>query len=214
MFTKIAAALSLISVAAAGSGSISITPHDVYGSSIGVLGCKVDVNRIAYWPSFPGCTNLCKKVTVGQNSLYLLHIDQSGGAYDISYDAWNYLQTGQSAMKSPVQGGGIAATWEDVPMSNCADLIHTPGNKLPLSASNAMGTWAGCPAGTPVHEAGLWNILNPNACTFGYNELCTVDLAVSNQPKCAHVLGANNALSGLPVKNIAYGTSTVKVALQ
>lgn len=230
MFTKITTALTLIAAAAAapappaaapavpaasGGGGISITPHDVYGSSIGVLGCKVNVNRIAYWPTFPGCDNLCKKVTVGDRSVYLLHIDQSGGAHDISYDAWNYLKTGKSALEQPDMGGGIAATWQDVSMDFCKDIIKTPDGKLPLSAANSMGTWAGCPAGSYVHDkSSLWNILNPNACTFGYNEQCTVDLAVSNQPKCAHILGANNALTGTPVENIAYGTKTVAKAIQ
>lgn len=27
-----------------------ITPHEQYGSSIGVLGCKIDTNRVACWP--------------------------------------------------------------------------------------------------------------------------------------------------------------------
>lgn len=215
MFTKIAAALSLIGAAAAG-GSISITPHDVYGSSIGVLGCKVNVNRIAYWPSAPGCEKLCKKVTANNRSVYLLHIDTSGGAYDISYDAWNYLQTGKSALEQPTMGGGVPATWEDVDFSFCKDIIKSPDGKLGFSASNSMNTWASCPETSTLRKNGaLWNILNPNACTFGFNEQCTVNLAAGeNTPKCAHITGANNPLTGLPVENIAYGTKTKAIALQ
>lgn len=34
-----------------GSGTaMGITPHDMYSSSVGVLGCKIDTNRVAYWP--------------------------------------------------------------------------------------------------------------------------------------------------------------------
>lgn len=213
MFSKITATLSFIGAVAA--ASVSITPHDVYGSSIGVLGCHVNVNRIAYWPMAPGCNNLCKKVTSNGRSVYLLHIDQSGGAYDISYDAWNYLNVGVSAKEKPTAGGGIPATWENAPMDKCKDIIKTPDGKLPLSASNSMGTWAGCPVGSYVRDqSSLWNILNPNACTYGYNEKCTIDLAVSNQAKCPHVLGANNPLSGVPVMNIPYQGSVAVAALQ
>ncbi|KAH0006683.1 hypothetical protein KCU78_g12180, partial [Aureobasidium melanogenum] len=31
-------------------GTISATPHVEYSSSIGVLGCKINTNRVAYWP--------------------------------------------------------------------------------------------------------------------------------------------------------------------
>ena len=62
------------------SGSISITPHDAYSSSIGVLGCKINTNRVAYWPSFPSCDNMCVRVSSNGRSVHLLKIDQSGGA--------------------------------------------------------------------------------------------------------------------------------------
>ncbi|KAF1960987.1 hypothetical protein CC80DRAFT_489217 [Byssothecium circinans] len=211
MFSKVAATLAFVGAVA----GTSITPHDVYGSSIGVLGCHVNTNRIAYWPSFPGCNNLCKKVTANGRSVYLLHIDQSGSAYDISYDAWNYLNVGASAKAQPTMGGGINAVIANAPMDKCADLILTPDKKLPLSAANSMHTFAGCAKGTWLRDhSALYNVLNPNACTFGYNEVCSLDLAVSNQAKCPHVLGANNALSGVPVKNLVYGTGKETIALQ
>ena len=71
-------------VAAQAPQSVSVTPHEQFSSSIGVLGCMIDTNRVAYFPSFPDCTNMCLKVTSGANSLNLLHIDESGGAFDIS----------------------------------------------------------------------------------------------------------------------------------
>lgn len=61
------------------SGSISVTPHVSYSSSIGVLGCKINTNRVAYWPSFPSCNNMCVKVSSNGRSVNLLKIDQSGG---------------------------------------------------------------------------------------------------------------------------------------
>ncbi|CRK25298.1 hypothetical protein BN1723_018210, partial [Verticillium longisporum] len=87
-------------------GSASITPHDQYSSSIGVLGCKINTNRVAYWPGAPGCDDLCVKVSHGGRSLNLLRIDSSAGAHDISYDAWNYLAFGSSATDAPHMGGG------------------------------------------------------------------------------------------------------------
>jgi hypothetical protein len=56
-----------------------ITPHAEYSSSVGVLGCKVDMNRIAYWPLDVGCDGICVKVSNEGRSLHLLRIDKSGG---------------------------------------------------------------------------------------------------------------------------------------
>lgn len=212
MFSKIAATLSLASVAVA--GGISITPHDAYSSSIGVLGCHINTNRVAYWPMQPGCDSMCKKVSANGRTVHLLQVDTSGGAYDISYDAWNYLSTGNGAKQDPTMGGGIPAEYEDAPMSDCADLITTPDGKLPLMAANSMNTFVGCPEGSWLRDnSALYNIQN-SACTLGYNEVCSLDLAVSNQPSCPHMLGAQNPLSGLSVMNIKYGSGQEEAATQ
>ncbi|KAL1596386.1 hypothetical protein SLS60_009032 [Paraconiothyrium brasiliense] len=204
MLSKIAATLSLASAAVA--TGISITPHDAYSSSIGVLGCLIDVNRVAYWPMQPDCNNLCMRVTANGRTVNLLQIDTSGGAFDISYDAWNYLSTGVGAKEGPTQGGGIPAEYEVAPMSECASIIKTPDGKLPLMAANSINTYVGCPAGSWLHDnSALYNI-QTSGCKYGYNEVCSLDLAVSNQPSCPHQLGAMNPLSGMDVMNIAYGT--------
>lgn len=44
---------SLVAGSLATSGTVYVTPHSQFSSSIGVLGCKVDTNRIAYWPVWP-----------------------------------------------------------------------------------------------------------------------------------------------------------------
>jgi len=212
MFSKIATIFSLASIAIA--EGISITPHDQYSSSIGVLGCHIDTNRVAYWPMTPGCDSLCKKVTSNGRSVHLLQIDTSGGAFDISYDAWNYLNVGAGAQEQPTMGGGIDAEWEDAPMSECADIIKTPDGKLPLMAANSINTFVNCPVGSWLRDnSALYNVQNC-ACTLGFNEVCSLDLEVSNQPSCAHILGAQNPLSGLPVTNIAYGSGELVAALQ
>ena len=48
-----ASAAIALSVRAPAGGSISVTPHQQYSSSVGVLGCKINTNRVAckqYWP--------------------------------------------------------------------------------------------------------------------------------------------------------------------
>ena len=117
------------------NNGISVTPHADYSSSIGMLGCKINTNCVAYWPGEPSCDSLCVKVSSKGRSVNLLRIDSSGGAHDISYDAWNYLNTGESATMDPNMGGGIDAIYEDVNMTERADLIRTPEGKLAFSVS-------------------------------------------------------------------------------
>ncbi|KAH8666580.1 hypothetical protein BX600DRAFT_462023 [Xylariales sp. PMI_506] len=198
---------------AAGAAAISVstTPHDSYSSSVGVLGCKIDTNRVAYWPQSVDCTNICVKLTYGDRSVNLLRIDQSGGAYDISYDAWAYLQTGESATVDPLTGGGVEMEYEDVDASECADLIFTEGSKLPLSASNSMNFVSSCLADSSSWVANnyvLYNICDA-ICSLGYDETCTLDLSVSNQPSCSHTLGLTTSLTSTPVYNIEYETGKV-----
>ncbi|KAJ7437852.1 hypothetical protein B0H11DRAFT_2163797 [Mycena galericulata] len=196
--------------------TVGVTPHASYSSSIGVLGCKVDVNRIAYFPTTPDCNNMCLQVTHGAQTLNLLHIDQSGGAYDISYDAWNYLYTGKSATVAPVAGGAIDMQVTPVDMSHCLPILNgtNTAGKLPLSASNSMDYYANCvsePSSWAASNMLLLNILD-SQCHFGYDEICTIDLATSNQATCPHQLGLNTALTTEPVYNIQYSSGTLALA--
>jgi len=49
----------------------------------------------------------------------------------------------------------------------------------------------------------MYNILD-SLCSWGYDETCTVDLTISNQPKCPHTLGNPVPLTTDPVYNIKY----------
>ncbi|KAK3693137.1 hypothetical protein B0T22DRAFT_504628 [Podospora appendiculata] len=191
--------------------AVGMTPHDQYSSSVGVLGCHINTNRVAYWPMAVDCNNICVQVSYGGRTLNLLRIDQSGGAYDISYDAWNYLYTGQSATVAPVAGGAVSMNYQNVPASNCAGLISSANGGLPLSAANSMNFLTSCAAGTWVgdHHV-LYNILNP-VCTYGYDEVCTL-AAGANQATCPHTLGSNNPLITSPVYNILYPSGQVALA--
>uniref|UniRef100_A0A8H7K2Y7 Uncharacterized protein n=1 Tax=Bionectria ochroleuca TaxID=29856 RepID=A0A8H7K2Y7_BIOOC len=131
--TVVAASFIIFECAAVQGTRISVTPHAEYSSSIGVLGCKIDTNRVTYWPSSVSCDNICVRVSHVDSGreLNLLKIDQSSGAYDVSYDAWNYLSFGKYATESPQQGGGVVMTYKEVHASDCAHLINTASKKLP-----------------------------------------------------------------------------------
>jgi hypothetical protein len=215
-FTALLAAASATMVSAAalaprGAGSASMTPHDQYSSSVGVLGCKINTNRVAYWPTSVGCDDICVKVSNEGRSVYLLKVDQSGGAHDMSYDAWNYLVCGKSADKDPQTGGGVTMSYETVHPSKCAHLLDN--GKLPIAAANGMNYIAACisePSSWVAKNYQLYNILDP-VCKYGVNEKCSLDLAVSNQPSCPSGLGSNLALN-LKVSNILYGSGEVVAA--
>lgn len=196
-------------------GTVSVTPHDMYSSSIGALGCKLNTNRVAYWPATPSCNNLCIQLRYQNRTLNVLHIDASGGAYDVSYDAWNYLGFGVSAQTSPQEGGGITMSYTTVPMDQCTDLLAGAGGKLALSASNSINFVAECyeQSGSWVSQNyALYNIVTP-VCTYGFDETCTIDLAAGqNQPTCPHTLGLTVPLTTDPVYNIQYGTGKLVLA--
>jgi hypothetical protein len=123
---------------------ISATPHVEYSLSVGVLGCKINTNRVAYWPVSVGCENMSVKVSHRGRSLHLLHVDQSGGAYDMSYDAWNTLVTGKNATVDPTLGGGVDMEYESIDMDECSHLLHDSDGKLTFSAANSMNFIASC----------------------------------------------------------------------
>jgi hypothetical protein len=196
--------------------TITITPHDVYSSSVGVLGCKIDTNRVAYWPSAVDCDKICVRVSANGRSVNLLKVDTSGGAYDIAYDAYNYLVTGRSAADYPIMGGGIPATYEDVDMRECRDLLLTKDKTLAFSAANSMNFVTSCKQ-TDSWVAENFSIFNiaTSACTLGVDERCEYpNLKLSNQPVCPHQLGLQKDMMGSANDNIAYGTGVVTKAQQ
>ncbi|KAH7186952.1 hypothetical protein BKA60DRAFT_666975 [Fusarium oxysporum] len=163
-------------------GFAFITPHAEYSSSAGVLGCKVDTNRIAYWPLDVGCDGICVKVSNEGRFLHLLRIDKSGGF-------------GASAIDDPQIGGGIQMSYEIVDTSECRHLLHE--GKLPLSAANSMNYVSSCisqPTSWVAQNYQLYNINDP-VCKYGVDEKCSLDLTISNPIQMES-----------RVKNIAYGT--------
>ncbi|KAH7110030.1 hypothetical protein B0J13DRAFT_462591, partial [Dactylonectria estremocensis] len=49
-------------------------PHEQYSSSVGVLGCKINTNRVAYWPRPVSCDDICVQITYEDREVYLLRI--------------------------------------------------------------------------------------------------------------------------------------------
>ncbi|KAG5949615.1 hypothetical protein E4U53_005818 [Claviceps sorghi] len=188
------------------AATIWATPHDSYSSSIGVLGCKIDTNRVAYWPQAVDCDSICVEVEYQDRRVYLLRIDQSTGAHDMSYDAWNYLYTGHSATDKPTAGGAVEMKYRNVDASKCRALLRTEGHKLPLSAANSMNFVASCLQQPESWVANNYMTLNiaDAICTLGVDEQCTLDWPGANQPTCPHVLGQLVALKDKPVYNIQY----------
>ncbi|KHN94109.1 Cerato-platanin [Metarhizium album ARSEF 1941] len=190
------------------------TPHDSYSSSIGVLGCKINTNRVAYWPQPVDCDNICVSLEYRQRQVYLLRIDQSTGAHDVSYDAWNYLLTGRSATDDPTSGGPVAMQYRNVDASKCKSLIHTKDNKLPLSAANSINFLASCLAEPNSWVAKNYMLINivDSICTLGVDERCKLDWPEANQPSCPHTLGNLISLKDAPVYNIQYPSGKKVVA--
>lgn len=189
--------------------AIGITPHDKYSSSVGVLGCKIDINRVAYWPGSVDCNNMCVRVTANGRSVTLLKIDSSTGAHDISYDAYAYLKNGIGAAGGAELGGAVDAVYEFVSPEECRPIIKTSDGKLPFSAANSMNFVNSCKAGGSWvgDNFQLYNIADAR-CDYGEDVTCSFpDLAVTNQPDCGagHVLGIQTPMpEGYPVVDIAY----------
>ncbi|KAK1974690.1 hypothetical protein LZ30DRAFT_607393 [Colletotrichum cereale] len=207
MFSRLNALVAVGLVALTRADSLFIKPHVSYGSSVGVLGCKIDHNRVAYWPSEVDCDTICVKVSHGGRSLHLLKVDKSQGSFDISYDAWNYLVTGKSALEAPATGGGVQMDYEFVEAEECAQLLSH--GELPLSASNSMiylDKFLSQPDSWVAQNYQLYNIPQGNDCLYGYDETCVLDLALGHNPVCPHTLGFPAVLEGHAVVNIPYPT--------
>ena len=200
--------LNLIAVLGLALGHVSaetvgVTPHQQYSSSIGVPGCLIDTNRVAYFPAMPSCTEPCVRVTHPEagRKLTLLQIDQSQGAYDISYDAWNYLKSGVGAKKSPEKGGEINVEIVSVALDDdqCQALLGRTGGKIPNMAISPNWAIDMCP---DVENIVFYNFMT-QSCTIGSDEVCQLNGQVMN---CPSGVGAVDDYDGPTVTDIAYGT--------
>lgn len=200
-----ALAISSVNGSLATSGTVYVTPHSQFSSSIGVLGCKVDTNRIAYWPVWPDCTNMCIKLTFGSRSRTILHIDTSGGNHDISFDTFQYLAFGSSATASPAilnADAGANMDYEIVDMSECSDIIKSDTGKLSFiavspnqvnSCSTQSGSWL-------ADNFELRNIAN-SQCQYGIDEVCNLD-DTTGTATCPSGVGTNGNAALSPAQPV------------
>ncbi|KAH8755087.1 hypothetical protein F5883DRAFT_504803 [Diaporthe sp. PMI_573] len=163
------------------TGAVRVTPHDQFSSTIGVHGCKIDVNRLAYWPYWPDCSGMCIKLTHGFRSRTVLHLDVSGSAYDISFDAYQYLAYGSSATASPAilnpdRSGAFDVDYQIVDMSECADIITSETGRLSFMAlsPNQVNKCINEGDNWVAQNYELRNINDPQ-CQYGLDEPCTLD---------------------------------------
>lgn len=100
-------------------------------------------------------------------------------------------------------------------MDECHDILNSTG-KLPFAAANSMNQVTACiDAGDnwTADNYELYNIANPT-CTYGYDEVCTLDYPAENQPTCPpdHPLGSQDPLTSDPVYNIQYANAGAGIA--
>ncbi|KAF2867499.1 hypothetical protein BDV95DRAFT_582280 [Massariosphaeria phaeospora] len=173
-------------------GSASFTPHDSFQGQ-GVLGCKIDINRVTYFPSYDNL-NYCVKASSKGRSVHLLQVGWSASElHEMSWDAWNYLNSGKSAYDYPTYGGGIPGTWEKVPNEECKDLIKTSDGAFPVQYTEVPTYLALKAAGAPAH---LYNFWDPQ-CNNGIDEVCKLpDFAGANMAECPSGPASKTAFAG------------------
>jgi hypothetical protein len=170
------------------TGVISLNSHVQYSSSMGVLGCMINTNRIAYWPLTPPCDNPCVKLTAPNgNTINVLHIDTSGGSYDISMDAYKTLKYGPGwrTINTLPEAMWDGVKYEYVPIDQCADILHngklpvmakSPNKHLECKASSPASIWA---TGVELYD------IDDTQCLRGVMQTCQI-LPGDNNPKCAN----------------------------
>lgn len=203
------------------TGSVRVTPHDSFSSTIGVHGCKVDVNRIAYWPYWPDCSGMCIKLTFGSRSRTVLHVDVSGSAHDISFDTYQYLAYDSSAKASPAilnpdAGGALDVDYEIVDMTECEDIITSDTGKMSFMAlsPNQVNKCLAEGDNWVSQNYELRNI-NDLQCQYGVDEVCNLD-SVTGTAKCPSGVGTKvAALSpAQPVIDLKYPCGVEGIAGQ
>lgn len=188
----------------ASADTISVTPHEQFSSSVGVLGCLIDTNRVAYFPSFPSCKSPCLRLKDKDHGreVTLLPLDSSKGAHDISYDAWNYLKTGSSAREDPSQGAGIEVDAEELFLDDedCQALLSETDGRIPIMAKSPQ--W-----GLKCPEAVEFRNIGTSTCTTGTDEVCDVNGSLVDCPSGDK--GGVAELEGMAVENVEYGTGKI-----
>ena len=187
-------------------GTIALDSHVEYSSSMGVIGCLVDTNRIAYFPMTPPCSNPCIKLTAPNgNTINVLHIDQSGGSYDISMDAYKTLKygSGWKSINALPEAKWDGVTYEYVTMDQCASIL--PNGTLPVIAKSP-NKYVECAASEPqsfwATNTQFYDI-DDTRCLRGVMQTCEM-VPPNNTPTCA-----NGKMAGMSGQMPLSGVGTV-----
>jgi hypothetical protein len=188
------------------TGTIALRPHVEYDSSMGVIGCLINTNRIAYWPLPPPCDNPCVKLTAPNgNTINVLHIDKSTSSYDISMDAFKTLKYGADwrSVNTQVESEWEGVQYEYVSMDQCAGIL--PDGTLPLIAKSTQ-SYDNCVKSEPqsfwAKNSQFWDV-DDGRCLRGKLQKC--ELVPGNTvPQCADGAGA-----GMSGQKLLTGIDTV-----
>lgn len=155
---------------------------------MGVIGCLVNTNRIAYFPMTPPCSNPCIKLTAPNgNTINVLHIDQSGGSYDISMDAYKTLKygAGWASINALPEAKWDGVKYEYVSMDQCKGIL--PSGKLPVIAKSP-NKYVECVASEPqsfwAKNTQFYDI-DDARCLRGVMQTCEM-VPPNNTPTCAN----------------------------
>lgn len=188
------------------SGTIALDSHVEYSSSMGVIGCLINTNRVAYFPTTPPCSNPCIKLTAPNgNTINVLHIDQSGGSYDISMDAYKTLKYGADwkSMNALPEAKWDGVTYEYVFMDQCADIL--PQGTLPVLAKSP-NKYVSCAASEPqsfwATHTQFYDV-DDARCLRGVMQTCEM-VPPNNTPTCA-----NGKMAGMSGHMPLTGVDTV-----
>ncbi|KAJ4367830.1 hypothetical protein N0V86_009667 [Didymella sp. IMI 355093] len=188
------------------TGTIALDSHVEYSSSTGVIGCLINTNRIAYFPMMPPCSNPCIKLTAPNgNSINVLHIDQSGGSYDISMDAYKTLKygAGWKSINTLPEAKWDGVTYEYVSMDQCGGIL--PQGTLPVIAKSP-NKYVECAASEPqsfwATHTQFYDI-DDTRCLRGVMQTCEM-VPPNNTPTCA-----NGKMAGMSGQMPLTGVDTV-----
>ncbi|KAG8630921.1 hypothetical protein KVT40_000061 [Elsinoe batatas] len=162
----------------------TVTGHVEYRSTIGVLGCKVDTNAVAYWPTTGDCDSVCAKVrnpaTGIEKTVLTIGTSSASSVYDISWKRYVELkgQPDTPEGNAAAYDGGTPMEVFPVTMDQCEDLIYYEEDgqkKLPflaLSPNFLNECQASSPNSWVAQNGVLLDFVN-DCCTIGKDQKCT-----------------------------------------
>ncbi|KAF4553723.1 Hypothetical protein D9617_6g094550 [Elsinoe fawcettii] len=160
-----------------------VTGHVEYRSTLGIPGCKINTNAVAYWPTTGDCDSVCAKVKNPANGVEktVLTIGTSSdpSVYDISWKRYVELkgEGDDAAGNAAAYDGGTDMEVNPVSMDQCLDLINYEEGgqkKLPFIAlsPNFLNECKSSSPNSWVAQNGVLLDFNNDCCTMGKDQKC------------------------------------------